>query len=82
MLDPLTFSLKMQHAATSTACCAAGLMAANWMRLLKGEQEILGMPQHRRSDELHAHRDFIAKGTSWSDHYGKRSHDIDVEHMR
>ena len=82
MLDPLTFSLKMQHAATTGACCAAGMMAANWMRLLKGEQEIVGMTEHRRSDELHAHKDYIAKGASWTDHYGKRNHDIDVEHMR
>lgn len=82
MLDPLTFSLKMQHAATTTACCAAGMMAANWMRLLKGEQERVEMPHHRRSDELHVHKDYIAKGASWTDHYGKRNHDIDVEHMR
>ena len=52
------------------------------MRLLKGEQEVVGMTEHRRSDELHAHEDYIAKGASWTDHYGKRNHDIDVEHMR
>ena len=83
MLDPLTFSLKMQHAAASSACCAAGIMAANWTRLLRGEQELVGTHHHhRRSDELHTHKDHIAKGASWTDHYGKRSHDIDVEHMR
>jgi hypothetical protein len=82
MLDPLTFSLKMQHAAASTVCSAAGMMAANWVRLLKGEQGVVGMPEHRRSDELHAHEDHIAKGARWTDHYGKRTHDIDVEHMR
>ncbi len=82
MMDPLTFSLKMQHATTSSAYSAVGMMAANWMRLLKGEQELVEMHQHRRSEELHVHKDHVAKGASWTDHYGKRNHDIDVEHMR
>ncbi|MGF1641933.1 MAG: hypothetical protein ACFCUO_13380 [Rhodospirillales bacterium] len=82
MLDPLTFTLKMQQAAASAACCATGLMAANWVHLFGSGQDAIAMPGHRRSEELHAHQDCIATGATWSDHYGKRSHDVDVEHMR
>jgi hypothetical protein len=82
MLDPVTFSLKVQHAAAIAACCAAGVMFASWTRLLRGERMFFGMPFHRRADELHSHEDYVPKGVAWSDHYGKRAHDVDVEHMR
>jgi len=82
MLDAMTFSLKVQHAAAIAACCAAGVMFASWTRLLRGERVFFGMPFHRRSDELHTHEDYVPKGATWSDHYGKRNHDVDVEHMR
>lgn len=82
MLDPMTFSLKVQHAAAIAGFCAAGVMLAHWARLFRGEQMLFEMPFHRRSDELHIHKDYVAKGSSWGDHYGKRAHDVDVEHMR
>jgi hypothetical protein len=82
MLDPLTFSLKVQHAAAIAGCCAAGVMIASWARFLRGERVLFSLPFHRRSDELHTAGDSIPKGATWSDHYGRRSHDVDVEHMR
>ncbi len=82
MLDPMVFSLKVQHAATIATFCAAGVVLASWMRLLRGERMFIGTPFHRRSDELHTHTDYVPTGVTWNDHYGKRSHDVDVEHMR
>jgi hypothetical protein len=82
MMDPLTFSMRVQQAAFIGACCAAGVAAANALRVVKGEQSLFGVPFHRRSDELHVHKDIIATGPLWTDHYGKRAHDVDVEHMR
>lgn len=82
MLDAVNLSLRMQQAAMASALCATGLVAANWMRLMKGEHALFGHHEHRRSDELHARKDYIPKGPQWTDHYGKRSHDVDVEHMR
>lgn len=82
MLDAITFSLKAQQAAAIAACCAAGVMLASWTRLLRGERMVFGMPFHRRSDELHTHRDYVPEGATWNDHYGRRADDVDVEHMR
>ncbi len=82
MLDPLTYTLKVQQAAFVGTLCAAGIAAANWARILRGEQAILATPVHRRAEEKHTQPAYIAKGAAWSDHYGRRAHDIDVEHMR
>lgn len=82
MLDAIDFSLKTQQAALASTIAAIGIVAANFMRLMNAEFALFGPHTHRRSDELHAHTDHVPKGAQWSDHYGKRSHDVDVEHMR
>jgi len=82
MLDPLTFAVKLNHAATVATMCTAGIAVHSMMRTLKGEQTLLGLPFHRRSEDVHDHPDVIAKGPRWTDHYGKRAHDVDVEHLR
>lgn len=82
MFNPIDLSLKMQQAAMTSAMCAGGIAAANWMRLMNGEHALFAPHAHRRSDELHAHKDVVPTGARWTDHYGKRSHDVDVEHLR
>jgi hypothetical protein len=78
MFDAITCSLRMQKALAGTACSAVIAMNDHWMRSMMA----LAHGMHRRSDELHTEHDYIAAGARWSDHYGKRSHDVDVEHMR
>jgi hypothetical protein len=82
MMDPITYAMKVQQAAFIGACCAAGVAAANFSRMLKGEQSLMFLPAHRRASEQHQPAAYIPRGASWADHYGKRSHDVDVEHMR
>lgn len=82
MLNAIDLSLKMQQAAMTSAMCATGMATANWMRLMKGEHALFGPHTHRRSEELHAQKDCMPTGPQWTDHYGKRGHDVDVEHMR
>ncbi len=82
MLDPINVSLKMQQAAITSALCAGGVVAANWMRLIKGEHALFGPHMHQRAAEMHADKDIVPTGARWTDQYGKRSHDVDVEHMR
>ena len=82
MIDAIDLSLKMQQAVILAAFSAAGIAVANWMRLMQGEHALLGPHAHRRSDELHVQKDVVPTGARWTDHYGKRSHDVDVEHMR
>lgn len=82
MLDPVTYAMKVQQATFIGAWCFAGVTAANVTRMLKGEQAVMFLPVHRRAVEQHKPQAVIAKGASWADHYGKRAHDVDVEHMR
>ncbi len=82
MLDAIDFSLKLQQAAMASALSAMGIMVATWTRLMEGEFALFGQHAHQRSEELHAQKDVIPTGSQWTDHYGKRSHDVDVEHMR
>lgn len=83
MMDPATFAMKVQQAALIGTFCAVGIAVANWMRMLKGELALFDLTAaHRRAAELHAPLPVIAQGATWSDHYGRRAHDVDVEHMR
>lgn len=83
MMDPVTFTMKVQQAAFIGACCAIGIAAAKLVRMLKGELALFDVgAAHRRAAELHAPVPVIAQGPTWSDHYGRRVHDVDVEHMR
>lgn len=82
MIDPISTSVKIQQAAFIGACCVAGIAAANLSRLLKGEHALMFLPAHRRATEQHKAPSYVPSGPSWNDHYGKRAHDVDVEHMR
>ncbi|MBL8659132.1 MAG: hypothetical protein JNM75_05190 [Rhodospirillales bacterium] len=82
MLDVIDFSLKVQQTAVASALGAIGAMAATWMRLMKGEFALLGQHIHQRSEELHAGKGLVPTGPQWTDHYGNRSRDVDVEHLR
>lgn len=82
MMDPVTFTMKAQQAAVIGVCCAVGVATANLMRILKGEMALFDFAAHRRAAELHAAVPVVANGPTWNDHYGRRAHDVDVEHMR
>lgn len=82
MVDAIITPLKMQQAAMiagySYLCAAANA----WLRMLKGETELITFPFHRRAQDLHTGKAIVATGATWNDHYGRRAHDVDVEHMR
>lgn len=82
MFDPVIYAIRVQQTAFLGACGAAGVMATNLLRMMKGEDALFTLPGHRRADELHKPEPTVAKGAAWNDHYGRRSHDVDVEHMR
>lgn len=47
-----------------------------WQNLAVANLELLQHPA------FHRWHDVVPRGPSWTDHYGRRSHDIDVEHIR
>jgi hypothetical protein len=49
----------------------------------RGCQHLLGTNvELLRHPAFHRWHDIHPLGPDWMDHYGKRSHDVDVEHMR
>jgi hypothetical protein len=82
MANPLIAALQAQQAAMLAALQCVNAMMALWLRMLKGEAEVLSFPAHRRAEEMHTQAPIVATGPAWSDHYGRRAHDVDVEHMR
>jgi|GEM_PF-5485508 hypothetical protein len=82
MLDPLTYALRAQQAAAVGALCLGGTAVASWLHLLKGERSLILPTMHRRAIERHAPAKGAPGGAGWTDHYGRRSQDVDVEHMR
>jgi hypothetical protein len=75
-------ALQAQQAAMLAALQCYNALITAWLRMLKGETEIMQFPAHRRAEELHKAPPVIATGPTWTDHYGRRAHDVDVEHMR
>ncbi len=82
MMDPVTYALKLHQMAMIGALRAVEFGAAVLGHALKGEAVLLGLPLHRRGEELHQWHPLLAMGPRWDDHYGRRAHDVDVEHMR
>lgn len=82
MAHPMFFALQTQQAAVLAVLQAYNTLITMWLRFLEGEGEIIRFPAHRRAEELHKEPPLIASGPTWSDHYGRRAHDVDVEHMR
>ena len=82
MLDPVTMTMKVQQAGVIGALCMAGAVGATWARLIRSEAAMLAGLPHRRADEQHTMTPLLALGARWTDHYGRRSHDVDVEHLR
>lgn len=82
MAHPMTFILQAQQAAMLATLQCFNAVVTAWLRMLKGEAEIMQFPAHRRAEELHTTPPVVATGPTWTDHYGRRAHDVDVEHMR
>lgn len=82
MLDPISYALKLQQVAAIGMLRAVEFAAAALGHALKGEAVLFGLPFHRRGEELQHWHPLLAIGPRWDDHYGRRAHDVDVEHMR
>lgn len=82
MFDPLTYALKAQQAAVMGAFCLGRTALAAFSHLVKGEAALVHATAHRRAVEQHAPVMAAPLGAKWTDHYGRRSHDVDIEHMR
>ncbi len=76
MYDPFTAALRL-HLAGLNAWLAWWRLGVRQCAHL-GEQQARFLAQH----PLHRRGRAVPRGADWLDQYGRRHHDIDVEHMR
>lgn len=82
MRDPFTFALRLQQAALKNFAAGIELYTENYVHWLVQQQRLLHTGwAHRRSEDEHEKPKAPPCGADLTDHYGKRSHDVDVEHI-
>ena len=90
MFSPITFTLKMQQVAFEAATAAARMMANNYIQLFDQQSRLLSHSfDYQRGNDHHRtappkgprRRRTPCRGPDLTDHYGKRAHDVDAEHI-
>lgn len=81
MLNPFDFSLKFQEAALRGSRSATRIMTAGLVKLLEQQEHLLHPRVHRRAEDAHTRPLVMPGGPDLQDHYGRRCHDVDVEHL-
>lgn len=80
MYNPALHALSVQRAALFGWLRASQAVTESWMALLAQNSETLQEHLHRRAEDWHKHPFMLPHGACWTDLYGHRAHDIDVEH--
>lgn len=73
--------LRLQQAMAKGAMQAMEMVAVDAVRMLRGQGLLLHDDHtHRRSEDETGHAKPVCSGADLMDHYGRRHHDVDVEH--
>jgi len=81
MKHPFTLALQAQLAYVTWLYKMSSIATSNALWLFRQQGEILKATAHRRQEDLVAHCKPVAKSPHLDDHYGRRVHDVDVEHI-
>ena len=80
MFNPIHHALSLQHAALRGVMAAGQVWTESWMKLVNQNAESFHRDIQRRAEDWHKHPFQLPRGPCWTDYYGHRTHDIDVEH--
>ncbi len=81
MFNPLIYALRLQKSAFEGMAAMNRTFMDGYFKLVRHQQD--AMLKHmgpRRAEDKHRRPEVIPDGPDLQDHYGRRSHDIDVEH--
>lgn len=83
MFNPVVFSLKYQQAVLEGTMNAFRVMMDCYLHLLEQQRHMMEehLNPHRRAEDIHVRPKIIPGGPDLENHYGHRSHDVDVEHI-
>ena len=81
MLNPVHATLSLPQTFGMAAACSMLAGTAVWLRLAEEHSRLFLPLAHRRKVDKGQKHSVLPVGASWHDHYGKRHHDVDVEHI-
>lgn len=81
MKNPMITSLKAQSAAFQCAVSVGQTLTDTYLRMLHQHNHLWHGHLMRRAEDMHRHPFYIATGADLMDHYGRRHHDVDIEHI-
>lgn len=74
--------VRMQQLMLSGTMLAVQSMLAGWTHVLEEQSHLAHhIGAFRRAEDIHRHPRNRSKGPDLMDHYGRRSHDVDVERI-
>ncbi|MEO5338516.1 MAG: hypothetical protein H7841_16755 [Magnetospirillum sp. WYHS-4] len=79
--NPMTLTFQAQAVALQGALSAMRACGGGYARLLDGGVHLLAPHDHRRTGDSHLRGCPLPGGPELADHYGQRSHDVDVERI-
>ncbi|HEC14869.1 MAG TPA: hypothetical protein ENI72_03835 [Rhodospirillales bacterium] len=71
----------MHELMAQCACRTTGVMTAGCVNLLHQHRNLLAKTKGRRNEDRHCKHATMPSGPDLGDHYGHRSHDIDIERI-
>lgn len=80
MYNPVFHTLSLQRAALLGCLRATNALTESYMALLAEGAEQMRDQVSRRSEDWRKQPFVLPNGPYWTDLYGHRAHDIDVEH--
>ena len=81
MYNPVLHTLSVQRAAMYGWLRATHAWTESWMALMAHNTDVLASQAQRRVDDWQKQPFAIPRGPCWTDFYGNRAHDIDIEHV-
>ncbi len=73
-------SIKMQQAMTMGAVHALEVLAKDYAHMVEGQVKLIPHHAHRRAEDHFKKAPVMPSGPDLMDHYGRRAHDVDIEH--
>lgn len=80
MYNPVLHTLSLQQAAATGWLRVSRAWLDGWMALTEQGAKQFHENMHRRAEDWHKAPFELPHGPYWTDFYGHRAHDIDVEH--
>lgn len=81
MRNPLSTAFEFQRSMIDSAVVFNRSLFDAYLRVLRQQQDLFGQALKRRAEDVGRSSGVQGCGPDLKDHYGRRSHDVDVERV-